>query len=341
VKKRSSAPESRLVPDRERGAILIVVLWVILAVSLLAISFSASIRTEVDAARNVVEQKQAYYLARAGIEYAVYEVLEVQSAFYQSERGVQQDLDVMPDVMRGLVTLRLSGGTAVVEIGDETGKINVNQVPDHLIFNLLIMIGVESSQADVITDSIMDWIDPDDFVRGYGAESAYYQSLDPPYFARNSFFEVPEELLLIQGVTPAIYYGKKGLTDSGDPIEYYGLQNYLTTFSASGRINVNSAPAAVLAAIPGLDYSSAVAIEAMRREMPLIDLSEISQVIPGLSGEALGHLAILQSNIYSIRSKGVGTGSNATSQIRAVVRVDGSGPKGYAILYWNESNMEM
>ena len=72
----------------ERGAVLLVVLWVVLAMSLLAVSFSATIRTEVDAARYLVEQKQAYYMARAGMEYAVYEILRTQSLSGNSTVGL-------------------------------------------------------------------------------------------------------------------------------------------------------------------------------------------------------------------------------------------------------------
>lgn len=325
----------------ERGAVLVVVLWVVLAISMLALSFSASIRTEVDAARNVVEQKQSYYLARAGIEYATYEVLATQSAFFQTERAEELLTGSVPDVLRGALTLELAGGGADVEIVDESGKINVNMAPEHLIFNLLLMIGVPAPEADVITDSIADWIDPDDLVRPFGAESDYYLSLENPYPAKNGFFDVPEELLLVRGVTPEIYFGRKTVTDSGQPVELYGLQHYLTTFSQVNRVNVNSAPVPVLAAIPGLDYATALMIDQLRSERPLTDVSEISARIPGLGGEALNLLAVLRSNVFTVNSYGRVAGSNVTSRIRAVLRVDGQGPKGYAVLYWNESNTEL
>ena len=79
--------------SNHRGAVLLVVLWVMLAMSLLALSFSASIRTEVEAARNVVTQKQCFYLARAGIEYAVYEILKSQLAFAQTQQLIEEGLE--------------------------------------------------------------------------------------------------------------------------------------------------------------------------------------------------------------------------------------------------------
>ena len=338
--KRSASPDGEM--RRDRGAILIVVLWVLLALSLIALSFAASIRTEVDAARNVVQQKQSYYMARAGIEYAIYRILETQSAFYQAQQQAQNPgLQQVPDVLLGSVSLSLAGGGADVAIGDESGKIGVNAAPPNLIYNLLLMIGVPGPTADVITDSIQDWIDPDELVHDFGAESDYYLGLKEPYPAKNGPIDVPEELLLIRGVTPEIYYGIKTKSDSGEPIELYGLQKYLTTFSNARQINVNSAPVPVLAAIPGLNYDVAVAIAQIRAEQPLTDPAQIGERIPGISGEALTFLSVMPTNVFSVNSLGHVNGSKVVNRIRAVLRVDGRGPTGYAVLYWNESNTEL
>jgi general secretion pathway protein K len=325
----------------EKGAVLLMVLWVLLAMSLLALSFSASIRTEVNAARNTIDQKQAFYLSRAGIEYAAYKIIEAQSAFAQSQQALDQGFETISPVQSGFVTLELEEGGADVEIIDETGKLNVNLAPGHLIYNLLITVGVEAGLADIITDSIEDWRDPDDYYRASGAESDYYLSLPEPYRAKNGFLDVPEELLLVRGITPEIYYGRKGLGPSGERVEYYGLQKYFTTFTTINRINVNSAPLAVLAAIPGLDYEAALRIDAMRQGMPITNVTEIMQRIPGLPMEATSYLSTFRSSVYTLVSHGRVRDSAVTSQIRAVIRVDQGGRKGYSVLYWNESNIEL
>jgi general secretion pathway protein K len=335
------ATSSATVSENQRGAVLVVVLWVILAISLLALSFSASVRTEVNAARNVVEQKQSYYLARAGIEYAVYEILKAQSSVVQGQSGQGLGPNTVPAALRGFLSLELTGGRADVRIIDETGKININTAPDHLIFNLLLMIGVESERADTITDSILDWLDPDELVSPFGAESDYYLSLPEPYPTKNGFFEVPEELLLVRGVTPEIYYGRKGMTESGNPVEFYGLQKYVTTFTNSPMINLNSAPVSVLAAIPGLDYSTATMIAEMRAEAPFTNPDQIAQLIPGLGTESFGYLGVASSGIFTINSFGRLENSRVTSQIRSVIQVGGTMSTAYTILYWNESATEL
>lgn len=325
---------------RQRGAILIVVLWVLVAMSLLALSFGAAIRTEVYATKNVVDQKQSYYMARAGIEYATYKILEAQMAFYQAQLAQQQGSQAIPEVLTGFLTLNLANGGADIEIIDETGKINLNMAPPHLIYNLLITVGVGAQEADIITDSIEDWRDPDDFHRPNGAEKDYYQSLPRPYLPKNGPFDVPEELLLVRGVTPEIYYGRKGLTESGERVEYYGLQKYFTTFTRSVQINVNSAPIAVLAAIPGISYETALQIVNLRRQGPLMNPGEIMEKIPGLGTDVLGYLSTFRSQAYTLISNGRISGSEVVSRIRCVVQM-GLGPRPHTVLYWNEANIEL
>lgn len=329
-----------------KGVVLLMVLWLIVAISLLGVSFSAAIRTEVNAARNVVDQKQGYYLARAGVEYAVYKILESQSAFSQPQSLEDQGVEPVSDVLAGTSTLTLDNGTAEIEIIDETGKINLNAPMDQsfsdLVYNLLIMVGTEPDRADEITDSILDWRDPDDFASPAGAETEYYQSLPEPYRAKNGNFDVPDELLLVKGVTPEIYYGKKGLTEDGQKVDLYGLQKYFTTFVVGNAINVNSAPLPVLAALPYLDFDQASKIFELRQQGPIRDATELMEQIPGLSTNVAALLARSSgNNVYTLVSTGRLTGSKAVSRIRCVVRVDGSPPKGYSVLYWNEANTEI
>lgn len=326
---------------KEKGAVLLIVLWVVLAMSLLAISFSATIRTEVDAARYLVEQKQAYYMARAGLEYAVYEILRTRAPGGSAPMGPGMTGAGMNPVMPPYVSLDLTGGGFDVEIIDESGKINVNAAPDFMIFNLLIMVGMNEGAAAEVTDSILDWIDVDDMPRPYGAEIDFYMMQNPPYRVKNGPLSVPEELLMVKGITPEIFYGRKGLSGNGDPVEYFGLKKYLTTFSTGAAININSAPVPVLASIPGLDYASALAIAGMRSEMPFTNMVQLEQGIAGIPGDTASYLGIIQSNVYTLNCVGRLENSDVISRIRAVVQVDPASPKGYRILYWNEADSEL
>lgn len=329
--------------ESSQGMVLVVVLWVLLALSLLALSFAVAIRTEVEAARNVVEQKQAFYLARAGIEYAVFKIIESESAFAEAQLQRQQGGSAVSQVLTGDLSLELAGGTVDIRIDDESGKIDLNSAGENLIFNLLVMIGLGDDVALPLTSAIVDWRDPDDFPSPGGAESSYYQSLETPYYAKNGAFDVPEELLLVRGVTPEIYYGRKGLTADLERADLYGLQKYFTTFATTGsRINVGSAPVQVLAAIPDLSFDDAMRIVEMRESgEPLEDLADIMRQIPGLPTSVLQNMTLLRSNVFSIDAVGRPVEGGSSSRIRAVISINPASRKGYSILYWNESNIEL
>ena len=71
-----------------------------------------------------------------------------------------------------------------------------------------------------IADAILDWMDPDDVPREYGAEIDFYSSNDPPYQPRNGPIGAVEELLLVRDVTPDLLFGRdqnrNGMVDENE-----------------------------------------------------------------------------------------------------------------------------
>jgi len=62
--------------------------------------------------------------------------------------------------------------------------------------------------TDVLADSILDWIDADDQPREFGAESDAYLANDRGYLPRQALPESLDELLLVEGVTRALLWGR-------------------------------------------------------------------------------------------------------------------------------------
>ena len=94
---------------------------------------------------------------------------------------------------------------------------------------LMTLLNIDPSDGDIIVDSILDWIDPDDLTRLNGAKTDYYMSLSPPYRAKNAPLDRVDELLLIRGVTPELFHGTPA-TDK-DPAQP-GLADVFTTMSS-------------------------------------------------------------------------------------------------------------
>jgi type II secretory pathway component PulK len=188
----------------------------------------------------------------------------------------------------------------------------------------LILMGASASETTPIVNSILDWMSQDKNSRVEGAKDEYYQGLTPPYYAKDGPIDDLSELLLVKGISPDIYwgptstnhpqdalqqrYGRSGAP--GQPVIYpVGLVDLFTPMS-SGKINVNTASAAVLQLIPGVDSTVAEAIVAGRSGEddgsgllgPYKSITEVSRVpeVPrGLIGQ-LGQFCDVRSRTFQV-----------------------------------------
>jgi hypothetical protein len=117
------------------------------------------------------------------------------------------------------------GGTAGERYGleDESGRLNLNLLleADKVTPNggRQLLMGLPG-MTESIADAILDWLDPDDDQREFGAEVDYYSGLSPPYAPKNGPLDTVEELLLVRGVTPELLFGadanRNGKIDPGE-----------------------------------------------------------------------------------------------------------------------------
>lgn len=322
--------------ENDSGVILIALLWVLTILAVIALSFSRETYVEVSAARNERDLADSYYIARAGIASAIYQIY-VKNFLTQQQPNSAQAQE--PDAIDlGKVTGHFGDGEYVVDVEDETGKININYSHPDQIKALLAAIGIQSPDLDIIADSIIDWIDADNIPLPNGAESDYYQQLQPPYLAKNSAMSAIEELLLVRGVTPDYYFGHREKTADGRILERYGLSRYVTVFTNSNRINVNYAPLPVLMSIPGITPDLAEKIYERRQQAPFLTVGEFNQDLgPTLPPAALGILTVQRGNIFGLTAHAHRENSKAQRVIYAIVSLDPREATKYKTLYWNEN----
>lgn len=283
------APARRAIAER-RGFALVVVLWIFAVLFVVGAEFSQAMRQDATATVNFADETQSYYLATAAANLTFYRALQAhQDATLgapQSELGDVEPL-VQPDGEWHQVGLW--GAQVWVRVADEGGKIPVNWVDDAVLNHVLSNLGVPSEEAATIADSILDWRDKDDEHRVNGAETDYYESQPRPYVAKNAAFDSLEELLLVKGVTPELFYGD----NEQFPI---GLRDVFTVFTPRRRLNVQHASPEVLRAFFGLDdeelaqivdvraTSAPGLIEVLRAKVPDPRLSEMltSEISPAV-----------------------------------------------------------
>jgi general secretion pathway protein K len=321
----------------QSGVVLIAVLWIFVALAVIALSFSKESFVEVAAARNAQSLENSYFAARAGLMTTIYQLIQK-----RQPQNQQLALQETPDAIDlGSVTGNFGGYAYRVDLQDESGKINVNNpvLEEQLqkqLQKLCEVIGIKKEDADIITDSILDWRDGDSLHRMNGAEDDYYQALNPPYKAKNSRLDTIEEMLLIRGVTPEYFYGRPERSPDGSIIYKYGLSRYLTVYANTNTINVNYAPLPVLVAI-GLAPEAAEQIYNRRRTKPFKDLAEVAREL-NLGPTMNLPISVIQTGIYTLTASARAENSKVRRILRTVINIPPGNPNGdYRVMYWNEN----
>lgn len=321
LNKDGQTPARRTVAaGNQRGIVLLLVLWILSVLMVIAMSFSFITRTDGYSALAFKEGVENKFLAEAGIERGVMEL--VYRNVNKSQTLTLEGRDLVKTDGRAYYG-QLGAGSYSFRVVDESGKINLNALSDAsgiLLKNLLINAGVPTGNADVIVDSILDWKDPDDLHRLNGAENDYYLSLPSPYSAKNAHFDTLEELLLVRGITAEILYG-----DS----EKQGIIRFLTLSpEASSAISVNVAPREVLMAIPGMTAGIADLVIADRKSDDPAGFQKALEDIRIGIGQNYAlvsqFIRIGASNTFMIEATGFRVSENRGYPIRAVVVLEGS-----------------
>jgi type II secretory pathway component PulK len=257
------------------GYVLIFVLWAVAILGMVALGFSKDTRISVLLKSISAERMKDLYAARGASLYALVKLSSDDNAATVSDQqttgaaglitagglptggdvpisgdsdgeesdseknDTQKDIKWIPG--RNPYSVQIGDIDCDVYLSSENGKININGINDknrEILVNFLTKRGIDILDADTITDSVLDWIDPDDLTHLNGAEDNYYGSLPDPYKSKDGPFLSNEELTLVQGITPAIFENIK------DDITVYGDKKI--------NINVNIASKDVLSSIPGL-----------------------------------------------------------------------------------------
>jgi len=312
----------KLAGDETGGMAVILVIWIVVILMAMVAEFTYSMRTEINITRNFKEEEEAYRLAIAGIEQAKHELLLVNDlrGIHFNEDHVlilDQEVEVLPERKR-----ELGRGSFEYSITDEDGKLNINIAKQDQLRSVFLESGVESEEVDTIVDSILDWIDTDDLHRLNGAEEDYYQSLDHPYSCKDAQLETIEELLLVKGMTPEIFYGSHAVknapekTEEDEEMRYSGVVNLLTVVG-SGRININTSPEPVLVAVLGADIANNIILQ--------------RDIAPFLNAVTNGKV---DSQYFTITSTGKNSDGSIKRTIKTVVLRQ---PNNLVTRYWNDN----
>jgi general secretion pathway protein K len=275
----------------EHGSALLAVLWLSVALSAIAFSVANTVRGETERTSTATESLRAYYLASGSIDRAVLWV-------YWGMYGGYLNPDGSPRYYRPpmpYIHYSYEPGDVVVEVIPEAGKLNVNTAQEADIGRLLFAIGVDADRARQVGQGIIAY-------RTFSEQTSAPSSGDGSTFsARHASLEELEELLLVPGMTPDIFYGRFDRDPSGRLIPRGGLRDCLTVWGAGSTIDVNTAPPALLESL-GVPEAAVQQIVARRFAAPFKNMDEVRPFLAGMPPETVGRLGIGGATIWTLRA---------------------------------------
>ena len=322
-------PESRILKPAfaDAGVALLAVMSAVSVMILVALVFSGSVQIETRTAIYRKEATQAYALAAGGVDAAILEIAYPPAAD-------QQDQPRLWEKGQSLVRVPYEQGKALVQIVNETAKVDLNTAGREQLARLFRARGLEPAEAAQVAAAIDHWRNP------AGTDDSESEALEEYYRdagyrpAHNRFGSV-EEVLRVRGISRDILYGAAEFSRQKGIRYKYGVGQDLTIYLKSPQVNVNYASEEVLLSAPGVTEELAEPIVRERTNKPFKSLEELAQRLGvSLPDKALPFLTTETCQTYSIVSVGAVNGSRVRRTVKAVVQVTPQGPARHRIIAW-------
>jgi len=315
----------------ERGAALILVILMVSIIVAVTMELNASSRANIYEAANFRDRIKTLYIAKSGFSAAGTLLLRDNNNF-----DALTEIWARTEILSPYSAQLFEGdGHCTLIIEDESGRIPVHKIVNGSAYNqqyrdILVRFlslpefDLKPDQVETIIDSIKDWLDSDEDMSSRGAESAHYQTLSPPYNSKNGPLDSIDELLLVHGITPEIFFGSEGRP---------GIRDFLTVYG-DGQININTAPKMVLRALSvDITPERAEEMDNYRRD----PANSLSDRIWYTKADTMSGIT-LADNLISIKSKNFrisSTGNLASMRetVSGVIERDTDGKK-LKVLFW-------
>lgn len=222
----------------QRGVALVAVLWMVAALSVLALGLATTAKTEVSFAQGVRARAQAAALGDAAIQMAVLEL--------RSVAGGHED--------HGRFRYLLGDHEISVTAVPADGLIDLNQAGEELLTALFASAGgVDPEQAAELAHRVLAWRMP-----GLVAEAEDYAAAGVTFRPRGGVFEYPEDLLQVLGVNWPLYAN---------------VHRLITVRGGGIGVAPQAAPEEVLWVLAGGDRELAAQIAGRREDDPAADVT--------------------------------------------------------------------
>lgn len=289
---------TRTANGRQRGFIVVAVLWILAALAALVLVYLGYVTNTAVTVAGTADRVQTDALVNAGIELTAYRL---------SGRG-----EAAPPTS-GTFDARIGAGRVSVTFRSEAARIDLNMAPKGLLAGLMMTIGAGADDAAVYADRILAWRSSTEAGQD-NPEDAYYRTLGAAYLPRHAPFPHVDELWLVRGIPPAV-------------VER--MLPFVTVFSNMRTVNVLDAAPQVVAALPGMTPQT---LQQVLRERGSPGANPRSLV--GLAGS--GNATLEGSRAYRL-TVAVESPTRRQSSAEIVILLLDSTDEPYRVLSWHNA----
>lgn len=247
--------------SRQRGVALLTALAVVALATIAATYMLSAQQLQIRRSGNQLQQEQAWQYALGA---------EAWAKTMLAQDAADNDIDALNENWAvELPPLPIEGGSLSGRLRDLQGYFNLNNLVNKdgkldtsslaqlqkLLQNLKLPVQ--------LAQSIADWQDEDIETQGaMGAEDDYYAGMETPYRTPNQTFASTSELKLIRGID-----------EEGIKL----LEPLVTALPEQTKLNINTAPAEVLASL-GIEKNDAQTLAERLKDNPLNTQDEIKNL---------------------------------------------------------------
>lgn len=249
----------------QRGIALMLVIWVLTLLTVMAVSMTATQRTELALTDNHVEEVRFRLHSDAALAFVAWQLSQPLPlldgatsagalALPPGEKDGAAGNFAAEDVLESELALWLPDGSAhewqfagtalTLTVFNERSRLALNQASAPTLAALLEALAVPKDEALALADALIDWRDADHLTQLNGAEDDDYQTIGAAFGAKDEPLVAIEELQQVRGMTRELYQRlapELTLADNG------GNPALVTEFAS----------AAVLAATQGIPLAEA------------------------------------------------------------------------------------
>jgi type II secretory pathway component PulK len=241
---------------KNRGAVLILSLWVLLFLGFITLLLGRSVRQQILAVKKIEDRQKIRDVSDAGMLFMLNNIVDY---FKQKEEKNADSLNEKwadnPDLYKKIqhgagdfsfeyksIDNITGSGKLCYGVMDEERKLNINYANSEDLGRLLVNeASLDKNEAYNLAGAIIDWRDTDDILYNKDSmlsEKDYYRSKECNFSVQNTFFVNIEELLFVCGM---------------DLNVFFKIRDYITVYG-NNAVNINTASRVVLKAIGLSDY---------------------------------------------------------------------------------------